>query len=967
MLSRQNYLCFFFILCLLTLAGACAKKEHPVTTPTLPIRPPQALQADEYSANATKLAKEAQYNSANFYLGKAIEIYSKVKEWEKTIECYIHLGDNYQQLDNYEKAREELNNALETTKNNLGYKHLELAKSFQKLGYKYLRDSQYDLAIEMYNKALVIQLEVLGKDHPEVAKTYNSIALAYWNKGDSQKAHTNTNKSFFIKIRQFQDVDFDVIKEYRLLDKKDIQKKDFSSARNYFNRSLVSYRETYGTNDALFASIYENIGILYAFEGDFDRALEYQRKAFSLRVNIYGEESPEVASSYRNIGICLRLKGDDNEALWFLNKALTFEEETEGKNKPDTADIHYQLGKIYFKMDQFDNALTSYQKAISIIVPEYSAHNIYKNPDTDRVLSKDRLLKILGAKAEVLKTRYLYNPSRLKDLRFALATYLQMVDMVEEMRRGYKSESYKLLFGEKSHEIYDNGIQTALMLYEMDEETQDKYKYKETAFTLSEKSKAAVLMETLAESRALRFAGIPDQLLEKEKKLKEELNLYDTFLEKEYQAGEKADPQRVKNLEDHYFELKDQYQRLIEYFESQYPKYYDLKYNRQPVTVPDLQKALAPTEAFIEYFVGQETLNIFVLTRDDLEVASLPVDKDFNQVIESCYQTIKKIEEQEFPVLSRQLYRLLMEPIWRHIGNKKKLIIIPDGQLYYIPFESLAGDAVEAKNFSDPDYMIKHFAISYHYSAWLWLQNFAAKRFNTINTHAGFVGFAPVFSSPGEDDEKTEAELQVKKSRDVVIDGKRYPRLPSTEQEVDSIIRLFKSKGIQASGYFRGEASEDRFKAVDMKDYSIIHVATHSLNDLDNPKLSGLLFSQSHQPSPVSVQEDGILYSGETYNLNLNAELIVLSSCESGIGKLVKGEGMIALNRGFLYSGVRNTIFSLWKVEDKTTSRLMVELYRSILEGKTLAAALRRAKLELLRDPFTAFPKYWSGFILVGE
>jgi CHAT domain-containing protein len=141
-------------------------------------------------------------------------------------------------------------------------------------------------------------------------------------------------------------------------------------------------------------------------------------------------------------------------------------------------------------------------------------------------------------------------------------------------------------------------------------------------------------------------------------------------------------------------------------------------------------------------------------------------------------------------------------------------------------------------------------------------------------------------------------------------------------------------------------------------------VATHSIKKENNPKLSGLIFAQSQNPSE---REDGILYSGETYNLNLNAELIVLSSCESGIGKLVKGEGMLALNRGFLYSGVQNTIFSLWKVEDKSTSRLMIELYRNILEGKSFSTALRRAKLQLIQDPFTAFPRYWSGFILVGE
>lgn len=965
-----SFVIMLVIMLVVMLAG-CGKKEEPVTIP--PVRDPRAELSDQYAADAEKMAKEAQYRSANFYLGKAIEIYSEIKEWEKAVQCYIHLGDNYQQLEDFEKAREELDIALNLTRTQLGYKHLELAKSFQKIGYKYLSSGQYDRAIEMYDKALLIQLEILGKDHAEVAKTYNSISLAYWNKGDSQKAHQNYNKSFSIKLRQFQGVDFDVKKKYKMLDGKATPKGRFSQARNYFERSLAAYRDSFGSDDYLFAVIYENIGILYAFEGTYDKALQYLRKSFAIRMNLFGDDSPELASSYHNIGICLRLKGEYKDALRFLDIALDYKLEAGDKSDPDIADIYYQIGQIHFNYYQVDEtlslekALSFYQKALAAIAPGFSGGSIFKNPDPEKVLSKDRLLKILAGKSEALKMTYLQNLSREKELRFAFKTYLLTADLIEEMRRGYKSESYKLFFGEKSHKIYEQAIQTALLLDDL--YNGDDPGYREKAFMLSENSKAAVLAEALAESRARRFAGIPDDLLETEAKLKDELSLYDTLLEKEYQEKENADPRKVKSLENQYYKLYRQYQGLIEQFETHYRQYYDLKYNPDTVTVSALRQALDPDTAFIEYFVGEWMIHIFVLTRDGLNTRSIEIDKDFNRDVENFYLAIKKIEETNFSGLSRTLYNLLLAPIRQYIDGKKQLIVIPHGKLFYVPFEALAGGSRNIVDLSAVDYAIKHFAFSYHYSARLWLQTLNDKHDRKENK---FIGFAPVFDEDPGTSKKTvmiSSKTSSKtSSRDVIVDGKRFPQLPGTEQEVRAIIDLFKSKGSEAVGYFHREASEERFKSPEMKDYSIIHVATHSLKQKDNPKLSGLIFTQSVPVSPAPVRpEDGILYSGETYNLDLNAELIVLSSCESGIGKLVKGEGMIALNRGFLYSGVRNTIFSLWKVEDNTTSRLMIELYRNILEGKNFSAALREAKLQLIRDPFTAFPKYWSSFILVGE
>ena len=163
-------------------------------------------------------------------------------------------------------------------------------------------------------------------------------------------------------------------------------------------------------------------------------------------------------------------------------------------------------------------------------------------------------------------------------------------------------------------------------------------------------------------------------------------------------------------------------------------------------------------------------------------------------------------------------------------------------------------------------------------------------------------------------------------------------------------------------GYFYSDATEKAFKSR-IKNFDIIHIASHSFINEDQPQISGMVFAQ---PTDSTNTEDGILYAGETYNLDLNADLVVLSSCESGLGKLISGEGMMALTRGFLYSGVANIIFSLWKIPDKPTSELMIEFYKQMLSGKSYSESLRQAKLNLIKNEITARPRSWASFILIG-
>jgi CHAT domain-containing protein len=225
-----------------------------------------------------------------------------------------------------------------------------------------------------------------------------------------------------------------------------------------------------------------------------------------------------------------------------------------------------------------------------------------------------------------------------------------------------------------------------------------------------------------------------------------------------------------------------------------------------------------------------------------------------------------------------------------------------------------------------------------------------------------------VFSNTDQDsvipakDEKA-LERNSPRLRSVVVNNRKFGELKYSEREICSIAESFRNKGLPAMSYLHKNASENNFK-MNADKYSYIHIATHGCINEEHPELSTLIFSQL---SEAKGSEDGILFAGETYDLTLKADLIILSCCESGIGKYVKGEGMMAMTRGFFYSGARNIIFSLWKVYDRHTDDLMLDFYRRVLEGRTYSSALRTAKLRMIDNRATAFPLMWGGFVLVGK
>lgn len=937
-MSKKNYLIFVIVLLSALITGSCAKKVK--TEPGLSQAP---LSREEIEAN--KFADDASYDVSSYYLKKAVEDYSEKGNWEKVIQNYIRLGNNYRLEGKNELALKYLNLGLGVALEHSGYKYSELARSYHKLAFKHLRNKDYRKALDLYHKALSLRITVFGRYHTEVSKSYNSIALVLRNMGDFKKADSYYYKSLLIRLKRFENIDESFFRNFKFMDRNRIKQKFYTDAKRELNKSLKVYLETYGGSHHLSAIIYENMGIIYSLEGDFERAMENFRKALRIRIELFGEESLEVADTYHDIGTLMILKNNLNEAERFLKDSLDIKVKKLGENHLFASDTFFQLGRLNFLAGKYDVSLRFLQDSLIALKRGFRPISICDNPSLEGdIFFKRDILKVLSLKAEAFEKKYSFYMERRKDLQCSFETYSVALKLVDIMRNRYRSEEYKLGFESASQDIYEKVVKVSYKLYKLT----DNDKYKNSALYFLEKSKAALLSGMILESEAREFSGIPEKLLRKENELKMEIVRLELLLEKEYLRGDKGSGKRFGILKENYFEMKIRYKKLIDTFEEKYEKYFKLKHKDEIPGINEIKNSIDPDSAVIEYFQSGNNIYIFFISKEVFKIIEISTPSGFREWIRMFYRSIVKIEEQLFLETGPLLYNLLINPVYDHITGKKKLIIIPDGELFQIPFESLIPGREGSISFSQLNYLVRDHSISYHYSMALYNSRVRGKK---ENGNKNFLGFAPVFKW------KTGALFKSRISS--------LPKLPGSYDEVRSIMEIFSKKGFKTKGYFYGDASESKFKEELGKAYfDFVHIATHTVSSTENPILSGLIFSGNEENHE---DDDGILFSKEIYTLRLKTKLLVLSSCESGVGKLIRGEGVLSLNRGFFYSGADNIIFSLWNVEDRSTKRLMVELYKNILGRISFSESLRAAKLSLIRDPYTAYPKYWSSFILFGR
>jgi len=939
------------------------------------ITEPDTTLAASYVTKAQLLSQKAKYDSANYFYEQASTIYEQAgdqsnarKMWQHYVSCFNNISSNLMEQGKYDKSIAYAKRAIAVAFSKIGNDYLGITDGYNLLGSVCFKKYDFDGALAYFNKSLTMKIRLLGENHSQVGYLYNNIGVIYRNQGDYETALSYYHKSLAIKHKELGADHPKLATTYNNIGNTYRHQGDYDKALEYLSKSLAIQIKAVGEHHPAVASIYNNIGETYAKKGELDLALDYHQKSLAIRLDLFGEQHPSIVYLYNGIGETYAFKNDAQTAFEYYHKAIEIGIQIWGDTHPDVAGSYQRLAVLYYRQKNYEQALSCTQKAIIALIPGFINNDIYVNPELTNSTSNKHLLEVLDTKATLFKATFFKKSQQLKDLEMALATYELALNLIDNMRNGYQAEGSKIFLGEELEKIVAEAIDVAIKLYEI---TQNET-YKIQAFYLAEKAKSSILFASLLESKAKKFAGIPDSLLEHEKELKANLISNDTQLQQELQKKEKNST-TIRRLEAELFDLNSRHQKLIKQIEHDYPRYYQLKYQTTTANIAELQGLLDERSAIIDYFLSDSVIYIFTILQNDFDVMLVNIDSTFDKVADDLVASIKKLEAPIFLQASTQLYHLLIQPIADKIANRETLVIIPYGILLKIPFEVLISalpQKEEVIDFARLDYLIKHYDISYHYSGSLVFNCYNAKGKPISGAEETFIGFAPVFSDEVNNGYIIEGNLSAIQPADtesdvrsISLDGKHFNKLTYSEKEVQKIIKLCEKHHKQAFGYFHDQASEDNFKAT-AEAYKYVHIATHGIINEARPQLSGIVFSQ---PQESAATEDGILYAGETYNLELQADLVVISSCESGIGKLMHGEGLMALTRGFLYSGVSNIVVSLWKVSDKHTSQLMVDFYKNVFDGKSYARSLREAKLKMIFNQSTAFPKLWSGFIMVGR
>ncbi|MGB2868658.1 MAG: CHAT domain-containing tetratricopeptide repeat protein [Bacteroidota bacterium] len=868
-----------------------------------------------------------EHDSALAYFSCALGLFPapEGEQRMKISSTYNGMAGIYETHGDYQKALDYFTRSLETRRLVLGEKHPDIAGLYNNIAAIQMRVGDYDLALEYYLKSLAIMAGTVEPDHPSFGIRYNNIAMVYRSRGEFDKALDAGRKSKEIFLKKL------------------------------------------GAKHPNVAGVINNIGRTYADMGQYDRALESYQEALSIWEEKLGPKHPSVTQSYFNIGEAYGKLGDAAKARVWLEKSLTVRRETLGEKNAKVGQSHNALGAVFAGSNNLDTALQHYQQGIISLVETFGNADIHANPDTLKSSSDLDLLVSLTGKGEALRQKYEIE-HQLPDLKSSLDCYEHAAWLVENIRRGFGTEGSKIQLGQTAFNGYQQGTITARRLYEA---THDGA-YLSAAFSFAERSKAGTLWDAITESNARAFAGIPESLLTQESALRVDLTYHETQIQRGKEKKGKADKAKIAQWESTLFDIHRRYESLIERFDRNYPEYHSLKLDTKVVSLPEVRRQLDDKSALLEFVAGDSSVSVFAITRTRCVLKSHELHASLPGLVKQFRHSIQSIDDRSYRELGRRLFAELIGPVRDELRGKKKLYIVADGILNYLPFEALltAGGKTASADFSALPYLVRDFDISYHISSTLL---FGRK---IVKSHAGgeeFVGIAPVFSdkplhasavyATAVRSAASEDDSEKPVMRSITVGGEQLTELKESENEVKNIVKLFEANKRKGTAFLHSAASESEFKSAKVGSSRFVHVATHGIIQEDSPKLSALVFAMPEKGS----WDDGVLYAGEVYNLKLNADLVVLSACESGLGKVAKGEGILGLTRGFLYAGAKNLLVSLWQVADKSTADLMVEFYRNVLKGQSLPSALRNAKLTMIKEKKFAHPVEWSPFVLMGK
>jgi CHAT domain-containing protein/Tfp pilus assembly protein PilF len=858
-----------------------------------------------------------QLDSSRIWIDKNLKIKEAVlttKEINTEIaRSYYLLRGLFNKMGNYSASIDATKNAIKILEKN-SIEEILLSSYYVDLGIGYWRLQEYEKAKESLNKAIVTANKTNAKGRlMTLQRSYMTLGLVYWNMRDLTKA-----------VEHYKQV-FHII--------------------NQSNESNDSNIRDYAINCS-------NLGLVFNDMKLYDSSVHYQKKALAqidLLINspTYSVEIDNRKTMfYNNLGMALANLKKNEEAEHYYYKALESQRKQKLETHPETSKVHVNLGNLYLIQNKLDLAKNHFEKSISIrkkyfgkrtaelcmtynLLGDLFSKSSFKIAQQyyDSAILSNHAIKIHGEQIYT-DTREIWYSFTAKTNALTSKKNLPIEDLkeVDELYEKIKSQ-INYVFTRTSDSFIQADVQKLFGIlfdtyYNLYKQTKNR-KYLERLWEISECKKGIKLNIALNSNISLN-STIPASLLIEEKKIKDSLVFY---TQKKFEN---------KDFNDSIlFSYQFRYDKFIKKLEADYPEYYKTKYALIEIPLIKATKALTNDKIIVNFFETSENLYSMILASDSIFVRKNKI-KDIDSIISLANLSIKSNgdDKKANHALRKKIFGDDLD-----LAKIKTLEITPDGIAWKIQF-SLLSDSIGKNKL---DYIGKHVNIVYQYS---FDYTNLADRIKKKNNHKVLAfSFSDRSSSSSQN-------LSYVQFRDFEGD------IPGTSEEVRSI-----SKTWEGDYYFSSDANESVFKKK-CKDYQIIHLALHGLIDEVNPSYSMLRFNKSDSLN------DGSLYSYEISGMPMNAELVVLSSCNSGAGRIENGEGIESLGRAFSLAGVNCLLLSKWEVSDLTAPIIMKYFYQGLKKGLTKSEALRLAKVQFVEhdaDNITSSPYYWDSYYIMGD
>jgi CHAT domain-containing protein/tetratricopeptide (TPR) repeat protein len=864
---------------------------------------------------------------------------------DRYLNVLLCLGTSYNMIPEPGNALSVLNAGLMIAERDVINDSLIKALLFYQTGNAYLLKMDYKNSIHSYQNALVIA----HKDDGLLIKINQNLGGIFFFREDYDNAIEHYQKALVIQSLKMSS---DPLKISELLINTGsafVEKNEYIKAEDYFSKAEKLFQGINTTEPEKYARLCVSLGYLFMKMNNIKAAYDHFMKASQLYHLDKQVKPDEVILLYSNIAQLCRKQFVFDSAIHYYHLAISFIPDKSERFILILANLYRNMGETYGMQKKWNQALMYYQKALEALIPAASES---LSPSTLKTIDPAKTHELFRIRDD--RARTLFRMGMDEDsVDFILKSfneYLSAIKSVDLINKEFGREGSRLFFNESVKDVYYGALETGYYLL-----THDHKELGEQLFLINEKSRSKILLSGYMDQIAKKASGVTDSLLCKEKMLNDEIS----FCTKKLVIDQ---PVFVKEYQYNYLfylnkliGLHQEIDTLQIKYEHASPLYRKIKEQESEKSYKEIQQQLSPEEALLSYFTGDTSLFVFVVKSDSLVIRRISVSPEFNNEISKFSKVIRLAEQQDFYETAYDLYCKLIMPVKSSFLDIKKIIIISDENMATIPFEALISKEEKPKKNSANDhhtYLINEFELSYQFSSTLWVSSRQKDRIDLKSLN--YAGFAPGNFS------------FMKKSDSIGNDEVSLSSLPFSKNEIHDISDLIIKNGGNTHLFSEHEATEKNFRD-HLENYSIIHIATHSIINDQLPELSGLIFFPDKNEEKNRSINDGILFLDEIFNLMINADLLVLSACATGTGKITRSEGVLAVTRGFFTAGASNIVYTLWNVTDKHTKDFMVSFFKGILAGQTYSGALRNAKLEMLRNPGTSLPRLWAPYVLLGR